>query len=261
MPSPLSGGICYAVHRFRGRAACTGTEVSLSFSESLRPGGDHYGLVVDDHPLVAHGMAAFLRLHKKLDDAVSAGSPPEALRTIAQRGAPAIALVDFWLADGATDLFVRDVLALAPSTRVLMVSGDSHPAIVLKVRASGAHGFVHKQEAPEALAAAVSAVLDGGTWFDAAPDSPPAVADTPLAREVPLAPSDLGLTPRQGEILALLLQGLPNKPIAAALNVSEHTVKEHVTAILHKLQARNRVEAIAKLRGVRLEVPPAHYPR
>ena len=233
----------------------------MSFSESLRPGGDNYGLVVDDHPLVAHGMTAFRRLHKKLDDAVSAGSAPEALRTIAQRGAPAIALVDFWLADGATSLFIRDVLALAPSTRVLMVSGDSHPAVVLKARAAGAHGFVHKQEVPEVFAAAVTEVLEGGTWFDAAADGAVPVSDAPLAREVPLSPAELGLTPRQGEILAMLLQGLPNRPIATALNVSEHTVKEHVTAILHKLQARNRVEAIAKLRGVRLELPASPYPR
>ena len=56
-------------------------------------------------------------------------------------------------------------------------------------------------------------------------------------------------------LLELLLQGLANKQIAAALNLSEHTVKDHVAAILERLGARNRVEAIARLRGVRLELP------
>ncbi len=72
-------------------------------------------------------------------------------------------------------------------------------------------------------------------------------------REIRLAPADIGLTPRQGEILALVLDGLPNKPIASSLHLSEHTVKEHLTAILQKLEARNRVELIAKLRGVRID--------
>ena len=73
--------------------------------------------------------------------------------------------------------------------------------------------------------------------------------------EVALHPADLGLTLRQGQALELLLQGLANKQIAAALNLSEHTVKDHVAAILERLGARNRVEAIARLRGVRLELP------
>lgn len=214
-----------------------------------------YALVVDDHPLVARGMTEFLRLHKQLSDAICVGTAQEALHTIARRGTPALALVDFWLADGATTHFVRDMQALAPGVRVLMVSGDSHGAIVTKVRSSGAHGFLHKQQDPEVFTAAVDAVLAGGTWFDAPlPDTSAA----PLSREVPLHPSDLGLTARQGQILAFILDGQPNRHIATALNVSEHTVKEHVTAILGKLEVRNRVEAITKLRGVRLEIPPLY---
>lgn len=225
-------------------------------SESLDPPQAPYALVVDDHPLVARGMTEFLRLHKKLSDAVCVGTAQEALITIAGRGAPALALVDFWLADGATTHFIRDLLALAPRTRVLMVSGDSHGAIVTKVRSSGAHGFVHKQQGPEVFSAAVDAVLAGGTWFDG---ELPATEAVPLSREVPLSPADLGLTARQGQILACILEGQPNRQIAAALSVSEHTVKEHVTAILARLQVRNRVEAITKLRGVRLETAEQPY--
>lgn len=221
--------------------------------------GDRYALVVDDHPLVARGMTEFLRLHKDLSDATSVGTAHEALRTIAQRGAPALALVDFWLADGATTAFVSDMLALAPQTRILIVSGDSHPAVVLKVRATGAHGFLHKQHSPEIFAAAITQVLCGGTWFDtdmAGGDARRAASvDATSAREVPLSPADLGLTPRQGDILAMMLEGHPNKHIAAALNLSEHTIKEHVTAVLARLGTRNRVETMTKLRGVRLVTP------
>lgn len=221
--------------------------------DSPVPQNECYALVVDDHPLVARGMTEFLRLHKKLDDAICVGTAQEALLTMARRGPPALALVDFWLADGATTHFIRDLQAMAPRVRVLMVSGDSHGAIVTKVRSSGAHGFLHKQQGPEIFTAAVDAVLAGGTWFDNDVSHADAAS---LSREVPLAPSDLGLTARQGQILAFILEGQPNRYIANALNVSEHTIKEHVTAILAKLEVRNRVEAITKLRGVRLEIEP-----
>jgi DNA-binding NarL/FixJ family response regulator len=71
-------------------------------------------------------------------------------------------------------------------------------------------------------------------------------------REWTVSAEELGLTPRQGEILGLLLQGLPNKRIALVLDVSESTVKEHVTGILHKLGVSSRVQAITCLHGRRL---------
>ncbi|AVS75861.1 response regulator transcription factor [Paracidovorax cattleyae] len=219
--------------------------------ESRPSSPSRHGLVVDDHPLVARGMTEFLRLHPRLDTARHAHSMPEAMRAIAQHGAPAVALVDFWLADGATAPFIRDLLALAPQARVLMMSGDHHPAIAIKSRASGAHGFIHKQESPATFTAAVAAVLDGDCWFAA---TTPGCTVAASSREVYVDPADMGLTPRQGQILSMVLEGRPNKPIASALHVSEHTVKEHVTVILQKLGVRNRIEAIAKLQGVRLDI-------
>ena len=70
-----------------------------------------------------------------------------------------------------------------------------------------------------------------------------------------MTPVELGLSARQGQILALVLQGLPNKRIASQLDIAESTVKEHVTGILERLRVRTRVEAITLLRGRRLELP------
>lgn len=75
-----------------------------------------------------------------------------------------------------------------------------------------------------------------------------------LTGERVVAPSDLGLTLRQGDVLALVLRGLSNKHIAAMLSLSESTVKEHVTGILQRLGVGNRVHAITFLRGRRLTV-------
>lgn len=69
-----------------------------------------------------------------------------------------------------------------------------------------------------------------------------------------VVPAYLGLTPRQGDVLALVLQGLPNKRIALLLDLSESTVKEHVSGILQRLGVSSRVQAITLLRGRRLTV-------
>ncbi|BFO56064.1 MULTISPECIES: LuxR C-terminal-related transcriptional regulator [Comamonadaceae] len=227
--------------------------MSLSPFSRLHPAC--YALVVDDHPLVAQGMADFLGLHAAVAETRHAFDATSALRIVAAQGPPVLALVDFWLAEGASTSFIANLVAMSPGTRVLVTSADAHPAIALKARASGAHGFVHKSESPETYHAAVTSVLRGQVWFDAdasaLPSRPSAGCMAP--REIRLSPADIGLTPRQGEILALVLDGLPNKPIASSLHLSEHTVKEHLTAILQKLEARNRVELIAKLRGVRID--------
>ena len=72
-------------------------------------------------------------------------------------------------------------------------------------------------------------------------------------RKLPLTAAELGLTPRQGEVLALMLKGLPNKRVAVQLGLSEQTVKEHVSGILERLGARNRVELIMRLKGKRID--------
>lgn len=192
---------------------------------------------------------------------------------ITQHGPARVVLVDFWLDDGATDQLIQQLRSRWPDTKVLVMSGDDNTAIITKARACGAHGFVHKQEAPQVFSDAVHAVLTGHNWFVVQRDTP---SDATIgahggahggaysgashdrttsqrsARQVSVTPAQLGLTARQGQILTMLLQALPNKRIADSLNVSENTVKEHVTTILTKLSASNRVELITKLRGVHL---------
>lgn len=212
-----------------------------------------YALVVDDHPLVSKGVAEYLKSQALLNDVRVASSVPEAQALIDQWGSPAVLLVDFWLGEGATDKFISHVRSRWPDARVLVMSGDDNPAIVTKAQACGAHGFLHKQEVPQMFSNAVSAVLAGQTWYGASPASTADALGTPRnARSVTVTPADLGLTARQGQILSMLLQALPNKRIADELSVSENTVKEHVTAILQKLSVSNRVELITKLRGMTL---------
>ena len=216
-----------------------------------------YALILDDHPLVARGVAEFLRSRLPHLEVAVAAQADELESLIEARGAPAIALVDFWLAEGASLGLIARIRTLCPATAVAVMSGDDDPAVIDQVRAAGAQGFIHKQEPPETFAQAIQALLGGLAWF-----TPGANAQRPArSRELPVTPAELGLSVRQGEILALVLQGLPNKRIAQQYALSESTVKEHMTAILQRLGARTRVEAITRLRGRILVLPQQQPPQ
>jgi DNA-binding NarL/FixJ family response regulator len=207
-------------------------------------------LVVDDHPLVARGMAEYLATHCGFAVVRSVSGSAECLNFIESEGVPELAVVDFWLPEGAALSLLRQLSSRWPGIRLLAVSGDEDVGVRRKAREAGAHGFLRKQETPEVFAKAVAALRGGESWFPLV-SGPMSSPDT--QRELPIHPQELGLTGRQGEVLALMLRGLPNKQIARQLNLSETTVKEHVTNILARLGVANRVEAITRLRGRRIE--------
>lgn len=209
-----------------------------------------YALVVDDHPLVAQGAAHVLTTSAGVHQVRSASHGDEALTMIAAMGEPVITVVDFWLENGDSLPFIQSILAMAPGTRILVTSGDKHPALVSKVRAAGAHGFVPKSSPSSEFQAAVQALLAGRTWFAEALTSPCATSTNTLH----MTAKELGITSRQAEVLKLVLLGKPNRAIAQVLNLSEHTVKEHVTALLQRLEAGNRVELITRMRGIEIEL-------
>ena len=209
-----------------------------------------YALILDDHPLVAHGMAEFLRARMPQMDVVVASGADDLLRWVGTRGTPAIVLVDFWLAEGSALGLIAQVRAHCPGTPIAVISGDDDPAVMAQARQAGAQGFIHKQAAPDTFGLAVEALLGGLVWFEPGQIG----SQPPRSRDLPVTPAELGLSARQGQILALVLQGLPNKRIASQLDIAESTVKEHVTGILERLRVRTRVEAITLLRGRRLEL-------
>lgn len=219
-------------------------------ASGMAPARQSYAIVVDDHPLVARGIAGYLTTHCDYAVAHYAANAQECFQRIDDDGPPSLLVVDFWLPGGTALALLREAAAKLPSCRLLVMSGDEDARVQIKAMEAGAHGFLRKSEPPETFAQAVATLRKGGTWF---PAMPPAELTPALRRELPLSPRDLGLTDRQGQVLALMLRGLPNKQIAKELAISEQTTKEHVTAILGKLGVSNRVEAITLLHGRRLE--------
>jgi len=207
-------------------------------------------LVIDDHPLVARGIADFLQSHCAFS-LVSAVTDVEDLwRHLASSALPALIVVDFWLPGGASLTLLSELKAKCPHTLLLVISADDNAAVEGKVQAAGVQGFLNKQEAPEVFVHAINTIMNGDTWFNNAEQR---LLNTYQPNELPVTSQELGLTARQGQILSMMMNGLPNKRIAKALNLTEQTVKEHVSGILNRLGVNNRVEAMTKLRGKRLE--------
>jgi DNA-binding NarL/FixJ family response regulator len=133
---------------------------------------------------------------------------------------------------------------------------------VIRAVDAGAMGFMSKRASNQALFDALTNVMTGGilvptmavggllTPFDAPEGSVTVVAGSVHAHAIEQAPqklpslAELGLTPRQRDVLALLLQGKPNKLIARELNVSVETVKDHVAAVLRALNVNSRTQAV-----------------
>lgn len=126
-----------------------------------------------------------------------------------------------------------------PQIPVVMVSAQEEAAVVVKSREFGASGFIPKSSTLEVIQDAVRKVLDGEVWWP-----PQAFEKVDVSAEAKAASEGLAsLTPQQFRVLTMVCEGLLNKQIAYELNVSEATIKAHVTAIFRKLGVRTRTQA------------------
>ena len=205
--------------------------------------GQNYALVVDDHPLVASGIANFLITHCRFKQAYVVTNEEDCYRHIRENGPPRLLVIDFWLSSGTALKLLKEVKQLYPQVRLLVVSGDENNDIWQKVHTAGGHGFVLKSEPPELFSRAVFALADNLTWFPCANECAVKTNNEQLSK--------FNLTPRQIDVLNMIMRGLPNKSIAAQLSISEPTVKEHISNILKKIGVNSRVEAITLLHGKR----------
>jgi DNA-binding NarL/FixJ family response regulator len=144
-------------------------------------------------------------------------------------------------------LYLRAEFAAVP---VVVVSANEKPRVVRRALDLGAVGYIPKSAAASEIRDALRALLAGKTWHPATLDllEPGSESDSALAALLN------SLTPQQSRVLMLLSEGLLNKQIAHAMQVSEATVKAHVSAILHKLGVDNRTQAVIVARQLAAEV-------
>lgn len=197
-------------------------------------------LVVDDHALVREGLRQVL---KGLDEQVEVLEAPHCARAFelaALHPDLDLVLLDYHLPD-MNGLQALDVFGQGhPELPIIMISGSVNPQIMRQVLARGAAGFVTKTGLSDDLLSVVRLVLAGDVYV------PPDLLSAPGAF---WPASDAGhpapqLTTRQEEVLGLLLDGRSNKEISQALQLSEETVKNHVTAILRGFGVQTRMQAV-----------------
>lgn len=198
-------------------------------------------LVVDDHALTREGVRLALGALGDGITVLDAASVDAALAAINRNPDIDLVLLDLGL-PGAGGLSLLDDLRHDQNTvPVVVISGADDRNNVLKALDLGALGFIPKSSSTEVMLQAVRLVLAGGTYI------PQQALVAPRGVQQGAAGDRQGiqdLTDRQRQILALMAQGKPNKLIGVELNISEATVKSHVTEILRALRVTNRTQAV-----------------
>jgi DNA-binding NarL/FixJ family response regulator len=216
-------------------------------------------LVVDDHPLMAEAIRTALLDLEHVSQAICVASLQAALEASADEPPFDLVLLDLALPDctSAQDALqrFREQRAHLP---VVVVSAANDADTIVSALELGAMGFIPKTSARDVLLGAVRLVASGGIYVPvealrgrSAPSLHPEALITPLpamrhdaSHRSGITPDQLGLTPRQADVLAFVLKGLPNKLIARKLEIAENTVKVHLSAVFQALNVSSRTQAL-----------------
>jgi len=210
-------------------------------------------IIADDHPLFRAALRQAVTQAIAGVEIVEADSLAAVQEAVVQHSDADLVLLDLHMpgTNGFTGLiFLR---GQNPGLPVVVVSGSEEVSVMKRAMDFGASGFIPKSAPLETISEAIVSVLEGEEWLpqEIHEDQPEDVS----VEERKFAEALASLTPQQFRVLTMLTEGLLNKQIAYELNVSEATIKAHVTAILRKLGVHSRTQAV--IAAQRLSVDPA----
>ena len=219
-------------------------------------------LAVDDHPLIRDALRQVLKVLDPDMHLLSAANAQETLATAADNPDLNLVLLDLSLPDANGFEVLHQLREQHPGIPIVVLSATDDAASVMRALDDGAMGFIPKTSSNDVLLGALRLVLGGGVYLPAEVlRHSTAISPNPLATPgVPhkeITCRDLGLTERQAQVLALVVQGKPNKLICRSLNLAEGTVKIHISAILRALNVANRTQAVVAVGklGLKLSAP------
>jgi DNA-binding NarL/FixJ family response regulator len=220
-------------------------------------------LLIDDHPLILSALQTVIAGLDEGVEMVGVETAAAARQRLKDQDDFDLVLLDLQLGDASGFDVLEEFRSVYPALPVVVISASDRASDVIRSIDMGAMGFVPKRSSTEVLSQALRLVMSGGIYVP--PMSLGSEAPAPAAPEVnsqaarlqqisQLATAteyqmqagleNLSLTPRQTDVLALLLQGKPNKIIARELGVSVETVKDHVAAVLKALGVNSRTQAV-----------------
>ncbi|MFD7502199.1 response regulator [Streptomyces sp. NPDC059850] len=216
--------------------------------------------LLDDHEVVRRGLHDLLDAEPDIEVVGDAGTVDHALaRGPALR--PDVAILDVRLPDGDGITVCRELRSRMPGLACLMLTSFDDDDALLDAIMAGAAGYVLKQIKGSDLVSAVRTVASGQSMLD--PATTARLMRSLRGDTAPQEPRDealAGLSPREGEILALIGEGLTNRQIGKRLFLSEKTVKNHISRLLAKLGVERRIQAAVLASHTPPSPPPAQAP-
>jgi DNA-binding NarL/FixJ family response regulator len=210
-------------------------------------------LLLDDHALIREALRSVLS--ELVGDATVLEAPDcrQALRLVEAHPDLHLVLLDLNLPDRDGFAVLADLRARHAGISVVVLSASNDRETVLKALDLGALGYIPKSATRDVMLNALRLVFAGGVYIapEALSRAEPREANPPR----PCSPAELGLSDRQLQVLALMMQGKSNKMISRKLDVAEPTVKHHVTAVLRALKVTNRTEAVIAVGALGWELP------
>jgi DNA-binding NarL/FixJ family response regulator len=216
-------------------------------------------LLIDDHGLIRQAMQGVLKKLRRDTVVLEAGNSAEATALLTEHPDTGLILLDLTLPDRDGFAVLTELRERYPSAAIVVLSAEQDPAKVRRALELGARGYIPKSAKADVIINALRLVISGGIYIppeilagglSSPPQAPYAAAANPLA-----SPEAAGLTERQIQVLALIMQGKNNKTICRTLDLAEPTVKNHVTAILRVLGVSSRTEAVVAVIKLGWKIP------
>jgi RNA polymerase sigma factor (sigma-70 family) len=202
-------------------------------------------LIVEDHQVVAEGLAALINDQKDMTVVGTAGSVAESI-TRATELDPDIVLMDFRLTDGTGADAGAGIRRVRPDTKLIFLTREDSDVARFAALEAGASAFIHKSRAAQEVVDAIRTVAGGGTLF-----TPRSIASL-LNKRRQIESQLERLTSREKEVLRLMAEGTSSREIASKLGISYTTVRTHIRSLGSKLGVHSKLEAIVKARELAL---------